>query len=100
MPKTVIQKEASTTQLSVDFPEQGEKITSPRYALRLSVPEGVKRVDVAIDQGDWKPCRNTGGHWWYDWSGYESGEHEVVSRIETEEGLRISSEPREFFVRL
>jgi hypothetical protein len=97
---TKSKKEACKTQLSVDYPRQGETINCPQYTMRISAPEGVKRVDVAIDDGEWMACRQTNGHWWYDWSGYQNGEHEVVVRIETQEGKLISCEPHEFLVDL
>ena len=84
--------------VTVDYPQQNEKIASAQYAVRVGAPEDVKSVEVAVDQGSWLPCRKAVGYWWYDWSGYGKGEHEIVARIETQEGKRISSEPREFFV--
>ncbi|MBI4376969.1 MAG: hypothetical protein HY549_11030 [Elusimicrobia bacterium] len=100
MPKILEREQFNATQLSVDYPQQGERVISPQYTLRLSAPEGAKNVEVSIDQGDWRCCRQADGHWWYDWSGYDNGEHEIVARIETQEGGKISSEPHEFFVQL
>lgn len=88
------------TQLSVDFPQQDEKITSAYYTFRISAPDDVQKIEVAIDQDDWQPCRQAAGYWWHDWSGYEDGEHEITARIVTAEGKAINSEPHEFFVRI
>lgn len=93
-------KTLTRTQLSVDYPQQGERVTSPQYTLRLSAPQNAKSVQVAIDDGPWQYCRQSNGYWWYDWSGYQDGEHEIVARVETSEGARVSSEPHEFFVQL
>jgi hypothetical protein len=94
------QKPSVRTQLSVDFPRQGETITGASYTLRISAPADVQRVDLAVDQGEWRACRQSAGYWWYDWSGYENGEHEVTARLVTAEGRAINAEPHEFFVRL
>lgn len=91
---------AAKLRLSVDFPRQNEVISSREYSLRMAAPEGVKSVEISLDQSEWKPCRPAVGYWWYDWAGYDSGEHEVVTRIETQEGRQVISEPHEFFVRL
>ena len=103
MAKTLMKKikqEAVKTQLSVDYPQQGEKITGPQYTLRLSAPVNARKVEIAIDDGEWQCCRQSNGHWWYDWSGYQNGDHEIVARVETHEGARISSEPHDFAVEL
>lgn len=93
-------KQGKPTMFCVDFPRQNEVVRSPEYALRVSAPESVKSVDVCIDQGEWQPCRQAAGHWWYDWSGYAEGEHEVITRSESAEGRTITCEPHEFFVDL
>ncbi|MFI5363441.1 MAG: hypothetical protein ACHQ49_15855 [Elusimicrobiota bacterium] len=95
-----IQKASVRTQLSVDFPRQGETIASDAYTFRISAPGDVQKVEVAIDQAEWRPCRQSAGYWWSDWSGYENGEHEITARLVTAEGRAISAEPHEFFVRL
>lgn len=100
MPKTLIRRHALKSQLSVDFPQEGERIAAPQYTLRLSCPENVRKVEVAIDDGEFQACRQAAGHWWYDWAGYEDGAHEVVARIETQDGLTVSTEPHDFFVQL
>lgn len=94
------ERPSARTMLAVDFPRQGERITTPQYTLRLSAPEDVAGMDISIDQGDWQPCRKSVGYWWYDWSGYENGEHEIVARVQTGNGKDISCEPHEFFVQL
>ena len=86
--------------LAVDYPQQGETVTGTEYVIRLSAPAKAERVEVSINQEDWRPCRKAGGYWWHDWSGYDEGEHEVVARVVLEGGATITSEPHEFFVRL
>lgn len=76
----------------LDYPMQGEKIDSKDYTVRVGAPSGVKKVEVAIDQGSWRACRPAVGYWWYDWSGFEPGEHEVVARAQTEDGRTLRTE--------
>lgn len=93
-------KHARTAMLAVDYPRQNEKIISSNYTVRVFAPEGAKRVGISIDQGPWKSCRAAVGYWWYDWAGYENGEHQIVVSMETAEGVRVVSEPHEFYVEL
>lgn len=87
-----------TGMLAVDYPRQNESITSSDYTVRVFAPEGAARVGISIDQGPWKSCRNAAGFWWYDWSGYENGEHQIAVSMETADGVRVISEPHEFYV--
>lgn len=96
---TTKQRPSARTMLAVDFPRQGETVTSPHYAVRLSAPEDAAQVEISVDQGDWIPCRKAAGYWWHDWSGYGEGEHEVVARIQVA-GKLVSSEPHGFRVEL
>ncbi|MBI5245661.1 MAG: hypothetical protein HY923_00645 [Elusimicrobia bacterium] len=93
-------KSANKTMLAVNHPLQNEVITSAQYTVRVYAPEGVKRVGISIDQGKWMACRPAVGFWWFDWSGYENGEHEIIVSMETPDGKRITGEPHEFFVDL
>jgi hypothetical protein len=89
-----------TGMLAVDYPRQNETISSSSYTIRVFAPEGAKRVDISIDQGPWMSCRDSVGFWWYDWSGYENGEHQIAVSMETSEGVRVISEPHEFYVEM
>lgn len=100
MATKVREKVRRAARFGIDHPKRNEVVESSEYTLRISAPEDLKRVEVAIDQGEWQPCRQAVGYWWYDWSGYGSGEHEVVSRVETSDGKRSRSEPHDFFVKL
>lgn len=82
----------------VDFPQQDERITSREYGMRVSTPEGAEEADVSINQGPWQPCRRAVGHWWFDWSGFDPGEHEVIARARGNGGRWLVSTPVEFFV--
>lgn len=99
IPQTTEQLSCSS-RLSVDFPEHHEKITSPRYTIRIAAPEGFRKVEISIDRTGWQPCRYAVGYWWFDWSGYQNGRHELVARIQAPDGRTIALEPRRFFVEL
>lgn len=66
--------------LTIDFPQEGEPIASREYTLRLTAAEGVPAVEVSLDGGPWSSCRPAVGHWWFDWSGFAPGEHELRGR--------------------
>ncbi len=66
--------------LTLDYPQAGETVRWPQYTLRLTTPEGTPFVEVAVDGGPWTACRESVGHWWYDWSGYAAGEHTLAAR--------------------
>ena len=93
-------KEPETLRPVVDFPRQYEKIAHPQYTFRVGAAASAKRVEVSINQGPWKACRPASGYWWYDWTGYTAGEHEVVARAYAADGRGETSEPKEFFVEL
>lgn len=82
----------------IEYPQQSEMIVSPQYTFRIGAPAGAESVDVSIDQGPWLACRSVAGFWWYDWSGYEAGEHEIISRTRGRGGRWLVSTPHEFMV--
>lgn len=85
---------------AVDYPTQDETLVSPQYTFRIAAPESAESVDVSIDQGPWLTCRKAEGFWWYDWSGYENGEHELIARTPGKNGRWLMSTPNEFMVKL
>ena len=84
----------------IESPGRNERIARPSYTMRIDAPAHLGQVEVSIDHGAWRPCRYHTGHWWYDWAGYESGEHQVVARIPTPEGQICISWPHKFWVQL
>lgn len=65
----------------VDFPQEGEILTSPSYTLRVST-SAVENVQISIDGRDFQPMRESVGFWWYDWANYGAGAHTLVARIQ------------------
>ncbi|MBI3299002.1 MAG: hypothetical protein HYZ75_12600 [Elusimicrobia bacterium] len=89
---------ATEKALNVDFPRQREKIVSAEYTFRIAAPADAERVEVSIDELEWRPCRSAAGSWWYDWSRYAAGSHQLVSRAHLRDGRTVASEPRSFRV--
>jgi len=98
MPEAESEKSRIATGLSVDLPQQHEKIATKQYTLRGKAPVAAKSVELCLDGGAWVPCLRAAGSWSHDWSDYANGEHEIVARIRTEGDEVVSSEPRRFFV--
>lgn len=83
-----------TQYVGVDYPQVGEILTSPQYAIRIST-SATEGVDISVDGKEWQPCRESVGFWWHDWSGFGAGVHTVVARISV--GKRyLKSKPRSF----
>lgn len=82
----------------IEYPQQDEKVVSRQYTFRVGAPARVESVDVSIDQGPWLACRKEVGFWWYDWSGYDDGEHEIIARTPGKGGRFLVSTPHEFMV--
>ncbi len=65
----------------VDYPQEGEILTSPSYTLRVST-SAVENVHISVDGRDFQPMRESVGFWWYDWANYGAGAHTLVARIQ------------------
>lgn len=86
--------------LTVDYPRPNETITSDNYTFRIVAMPGVKKVEISVDGAPWQPCRQSEGSFWYDWSGYRSGEHEVAARVQLADGPFHTTGSRFFNVEL
>lgn len=84
----------------VDYPQAGETIAYPQYTARVAASATATAVDVSIDKGPWQPCRQELGLWWYDWSGYASGDHEIVARTKGRNGRWLISPSNRFKIAL
>ena len=82
----------------LDHPQQGEKITTPRYTFRIGTLGDIARVEISINEGPWQACRNSVGYWWYDWADYAAGRYQVAVRTQTKDGQLFTSEPCKFQV--
>lgn len=82
----------------VEYPQEGEVLASPCYTFRIGTSPQANNVEVSIDQGDWKPCRESLGLWWHDWADYSKGEHVLSARSLIGESVWSLSTPRRFTV--
>ncbi len=97
--KTGAPKTAAPTKtaITIDYPLEGEIVTSASYTFRITALNP-KRVDVSLDGKTWRPTRESVGHWWYDWSGSQSGPCTLVARMTGAAGKTAKSKPRQFTV--
>lgn len=86
--------------IRLDYPQPGEEIQSPHYTLRFAADATPRAVEVSIDDGPWRACREALGHWWFDWSGFGSGEHGLALRVTCADGTVELTRERPLLVRL
>ena len=86
--------------VAIEYPRPNETIGSNDYVFRVAAMPGVKTVELSIDESGWLPCRQAGDSWCYDWSDYDSGEHEAVARIQLANGEFHATERRFFTAEL
>lgn len=84
----------------LDHPQQGENITAPCYTFRAGTIGEIARVEISINEGPWRPCRNSVGYWWYDWSDYAGGRYQAVVRAQAKNDKVFTSGPCKFQVAL
>lgn len=67
--KTVVKKPLPKSGLSVviDYPEASEIVRPGHYSVRLTAA-GADQAQVRFDEGEWQGCRESLGHFWYDWA--------------------------------
>ena len=88
----------SRSAVRVECPSEGEAVARPDFTVHIVAMSGAQGVDVSIDQGEWMPCRESLGLWWYDWSGYVKGAHVLLARTRMADGVITNSAPRRFSV--
>jgi hypothetical protein len=84
--------------IDIEYPGEGERVTSSQYTFRLGQDEELIEADISIDRGPWLPCRRACGFWWYDWTGYGAGTHQVAARGIARDGRTANSTLRRFEV--
>ena len=93
-------QETKTVKASIDYPQEEETITSPHYTFRVKAPLNAEKVELCIDGAPWQLCRYSSGFWWFDWSDYATGEHEIVARILPFDSRNYTLRTRRFTVSL
>ena len=84
----------------IDYPEEDEVITSHHYTFRISTIISAVGVDVSIDGSNWMPCRESSGHWWFDWNKYKTNPYALHARFHAKDGSKQVSSLRRFIVKL
>jgi hypothetical protein len=84
--------------LEVEYPAADEVIASSHYTFRVSCAEALVEAEISVDRGSWQPCRHACGLWWYDWTGYGAGPHQVAARGVARDGRTVNSPFRRFEV--
>ena len=100
--RTNVVKEECRLQASasvrVEYPRNGELVARPRYTFQIGTNEKARTVEVSVDEGGWKACRESMGLWWHDWAGYAKGDHVLVARSRIGNEISTASAPRRFKV--
>ncbi|MFA5138260.1 MAG: response regulator [Elusimicrobiota bacterium] len=73
--------------IALDYPQEGETVrTGAGYTFRVSAPAEADAVELCIGKEPWQECRQDGGYWWYDWSGFAPGKYQARARLRTPDG--------------
>lgn len=89
-------QQEDTAQVSIDYPQENEKIVATSYTFRVSAPLDAEKVELSFDGGEYKQLRQAAGYWWYDLTGITVGQHEAVLRIVQAGGRALVLQPRRF----
>lgn len=95
--KTPLKKAEPKGYVLIDYPLEGEIVVSHHYAIRVGA-SSAESVEVSIDGKAWQACRPAAGYWWFDWSGYNSGPHNVSARLSLGGKRYLKSAPRQLTV--
>ena len=82
----------------VKYPRAGETVSRPSYAVQVEASADPVRVELRINDSDWIGCREALGLYWYDWAGFEPGNHRLIARVLTQDGDMLESVEREIIV--
>ena len=88
---------AEKASLVLDYPLEGEIVTSHSYCIRLTALQP-NSVEICLDGKKWLFCRESVGHWWYDWSGFRSGGYTITARMTDKNGKVSKTKDRQFTV--
>ena len=90
----------SREKVHINYPKEGQNISSPSYTFNISTNVQADRVELSIAGGNWEPCREALGTWWYDWYDYEPGPYAAHARLVLFDGRKIVSSLRRFVVKI
>ncbi|MDD2804024.1 MAG: hypothetical protein PHV33_00585 [Elusimicrobiales bacterium] len=83
----------ATEYVVVDYPKNLETITSKQYTMRIGASD-CTGVDISVNDQPWQPCRWANGYWWFDWTNYTTGTHQLVARMHKRNGEYLISKRR------
>lgn len=81
----------------IDYPEEHAVILPGHYAVRLTAA-GATQAQLRFDGGEWFDCRESLGHFWYDWAP-QSGRVRLASRARTGKGRWTPTAERDIVVK-
>ncbi len=79
--------------LLIDYPTEGEKIQEGSYAIRISTDPN-SEVEISINNGEWRPCRESIGYWWFDWKPMNVARCKLAARSRVGKGRWKKSDAR------
>ncbi len=82
----------------IDYPTEGEKVSGLSYTMKIGA-SGEGRVEVQVNNGDWKPARHGGGYWWFDWGYYKPGPHTITAQLVSADGKVLKKTVRKCTVK-
>ncbi len=84
--KTAVKAPAKKAALKVviDYPAAQEVVHPGHYAIRLTAA-GADQAQVRFDGDEWSDCRESFGHFWYDWAP-QSGRVRLEARARVGKG--------------
>ena len=77
----------------IDHPKNLETITSRHYAIRIAASAATS-LDISINDAPWQGCRHSVGYWWFDWTNFTPGTHQLVARMHMKNGEYLISKRR------
>jgi hypothetical protein len=78
---TKIEKTIKTKKrIGIDYPKTNEVVSGEHYAVRMSAAP-CDKVEISIDGGEWAPCSNSSGFWWFHLGGLAAGTHRLAARV-------------------
>ena len=83
----------TTEYVVVDHPKNLETITARNYSVRIGTSD-CTGVDISVNDQPWQPCRHAVGYWWFDWTNYQPGTHQLVARMHKRNGEYLISKRR------
>ncbi|MDR2436629.1 MAG: hypothetical protein LBD17_00945 [Endomicrobium sp.] len=75
-----VDKVFSDSYVVIDYPNEKEIISGIHYALRIGASSD-GYAEISFNDGEWLPCRFSGGYWWFDWMDFIPGHYSVSARL-------------------